>query len=94
MDPRYSARGLGTKEGNSLADFILKQYGHGGFVVYKLVMVAFILGLLWIIFQRDARRGRFVLWFAIIVMSFLAVLHLSIMFGVWYMIGIPDRVGG
>lgn len=71
----------GVKEGNALAQTVLHLQGVTGFVVYKALLVTLALGVIWFVDRRNPRLARGVLWGAILLMTFIALLHLSIIGG-------------
>lgn len=73
---RSIATGM-VKEGNSLANSALQQYGIPGFITYKVLLVTLVIGAMWVVDRVNPRLARGVLWAGIIIMAFIAVLHLA-----------------
>ena len=67
-----------VKEGNALADAVLKHYGNPGFIVYKLLLVLVILGTTWVVNRTNPRLAHGVLWGGILLMAVITLRHLAI----------------
>ncbi len=65
-------------EGNALADYIWTHSGPAGFIIYKIVLVSFILVVVKLLQQHNDKFARMVLYSGILVMSAVALRHLAI----------------
>ncbi|MEI7834730.1 MAG: DUF5658 family protein [bacterium] len=81
----------GVKEGNPIADGILKNFGIPGFVGFKLFMVFFALALIWYINEHRPKLATLVLWAATLLMGFITLVHLSLMSGI---LAVQPTLGG
>lgn len=72
---------VGVKEGNALAALVLSHFGHVGFIVYKLALVAVVVLACVAIDRRDPGLARTILWGGILLMGVIALIHLAIMAG-------------
>ena len=79
---------FGVREGNALATLILRRYDMAGFILYKIALVIFVLGICRLIHLRDARLARIVLWLAVIAMGYVAILHITILSAILYLSGV------
>lgn len=79
---------LGVQEGNALAVTALRQYGLAGFALYKTVLVGVILLTLSLVERRNARLAHAVLWGANLLMTYIALLHVSILSAMVYLAGV------
>ncbi len=71
----------GVKEGNALANYVLRVYGIPGMFVYKILLVV-IFGLsILFISRREPRLAQLILWGGILLMGVIALIHLTIMLG-------------
>ncbi len=78
----------GVKEGNALADGILKNFGTPGFIAYKLILVAFALAIIWYVYKYRPQLSLLVLWVAVLLMGFITLVHLALMSGIAAAFGI------
>lgn len=70
-----------VREGNLLADTILREHGPPGFIVFKTAMVAVVIGAIWLVNRSNPRLAHAVLWGGNLVMAFVACYHVAIMTG-------------
>lgn len=73
---------VGVKEGNVLADGILKHFGVPGFIAYKIFLVLFALAIIWFVYKYRPQLAMLVLWAAVLLMGFVTLVHLTLMSGI------------
>jgi len=65
-------------EGNALAEYMWLLYRPWGFIIYKVALVAFIIMSILLVYQRNARLARIVLYGAILLMGAVTLRHIAI----------------
>lgn len=63
----------GAGEANPLARQVLLSLGQTGFIVYKIALMLVVIGLTEAIARRKPRVARIVIWFAVVILSVVAV---------------------
>ena len=69
------------KEGNNVANVILNDYGIGGMILQKVLLVTLAIAILRLVVEHRPRLAFRVLWFSTLLMSFVALYHLTIFLG-------------
>lgn len=70
---------LGTQEANPMALYALRTYGVGGFAVYKVLLVVLVLLALGAVWPRNSRLSAGVLWGANLLMTYVTLVHISLL---------------
>lgn len=78
---RLLAMGV-IREGNVLADRVLRDFGDRGFILFKLLLITLILGLAAFIHSRRPSAGRAVLWAGILLTGVVLIRHIAIMLAI------------
>jgi len=71
----------GVSEGNAAARFVLERFHAPGFIVYKVALVGLLLVVVRIIWRDKPATGRVLLWSANLLMTVIALMHITIMLG-------------
>ena len=71
----------GVSEGNPTARAMLEHFGIPGFIGYKIALVALLLVVVRIIWRDKPATGRVLLWTANLLMTVIALMHITIMLG-------------
>jgi REP element-mobilizing transposase RayT len=78
---RLLAMGV-ISEGNALANWVLREFGNNGFILFKLLLIALILALAAVIHARRPAVGRAVLWTGILLTGVVLIRHIAIMLAI------------
>ena len=83
---RYSLEGrtsLEISEGNPIPAFLIRQWGIGGMIAFKMITVAFVTILSQIIARMSLAKARFMLNFGTIIVAVVVLYSLRLLLGVW-----------
>ncbi|HOF87844.1 MAG TPA: DUF5658 family protein [Armatimonadota bacterium] len=70
------------REGNALANWMLREYGGPGLIAFKLLLVAIILGIAAYVHARRPGAGRTILWVGLLVTGAVLLRHIAILLAI------------
>jgi hypothetical protein len=70
------------REGNALANWVLHEHGGPGFIIFKLLLVALILGIAYYIHPRRPGSARAILWAGVLITGIVLLRHIAIMLAI------------